>query len=70
MASWSSEQLFGLESGLRSSVRAVEINDSMPSDAYDFTVRCIGQQLSPAVCSVRVAYAQYWRHEMWPLGPT
>lgn len=46
MASWSSEQLFGLESGLRSSVRAVEINDLMPSYAFDFTARCIGHQLN------------------------
>ena len=46
MASWSSERLFGLQSGLRSSVRAVEINDMMPSYAFDFTVRCIGDQLN------------------------
>lgn len=45
MASWSSEQLFGLKQGLRSSVRAVEINDLMPSYAFDFTVRCLGPRL-------------------------
>lgn len=45
MASWSSEQFFGLSAGLRSSVRAVEINDSMPSYAFDFTVGCVGPRL-------------------------
>lgn len=36
MASWASEQFFGLESGLQSSVKAVENNDKMPMFCFDF----------------------------------
>jgi len=36
MASWASEEFFGLESGLQSSVKAVENNDKMPMFCFDF----------------------------------
>ncbi len=36
MASWASEKFFGLESGLQSSVKAVENNDKMPMFCFDF----------------------------------
>jgi UDP-N-acetyl-D-glucosamine dehydrogenase len=36
MASWASEEFFGLESGLQSSVKAVENNDKMPLFCFDF----------------------------------
>ena len=36
MASWASEKFFGLEAGLKSSVKAVENNDKMPMFCFDF----------------------------------
>ena len=36
MASWASEEFFGLDSGLESSVKAVERNDKMPMFCFDF----------------------------------
>lgn len=36
MASWASEEFFGVESGLQSSVKAVENNDKMPMFCFDF----------------------------------
>tara|TARA_Y100000768_G_scaffold374886_1_gene345091 strand:+ start:16784 stop:18283 length:1500 start_codon:yes stop_codon:yes gene_type:complete len=36
LASWASEQFFGLDEGLSSSVKAVEINDQMPKYCYNF----------------------------------
>ena len=36
MASWASKEFFGLESGLQSSVKAVENNDKMPMFCFDF----------------------------------
>jgi len=36
MASWASEEFFGLESGSQSSVKAVENNDKMPMFCFDF----------------------------------
>ncbi|MDB4110573.1 nucleotide sugar dehydrogenase [Amylibacter sp.] len=36
MASWASENFFGLNSGLQSSVKAVEDNDKMPMYCFDF----------------------------------
>lgn len=36
MASWASEEFFGLESGLQWSVKAVENNDKMPMFCFDF----------------------------------
>ena len=36
MASWASEEFFGLESGLQSSIKAVENNDKMPMFCFDF----------------------------------
>lgn len=36
MASWASEEFFGLETGLKSSVKAVENNDKMPMYCFNF----------------------------------
>lgn len=36
MASWASQEFFGLEAGLKSSVKAVENNDKMPMYCFDF----------------------------------
>ncbi|MDB2416008.1 nucleotide sugar dehydrogenase [Pseudomonadales bacterium] len=36
MASWASEEFFGLKSGLQSSVKAVENNDKMPMFCFEF----------------------------------
>jgi nucleotide sugar dehydrogenase len=43
MASWASEQFFGLESGLQSSVKAVENNDKMPTFCFDFVSNILKQ---------------------------
>ncbi len=43
MASWSSEQFFGLESGLQSSVKAVENNDKMPMYSFEFVINILKQ---------------------------
>ena len=43
MASWASEQFFGLESGLLSSVKAVENNDKMPMFCFDFVSNILEQ---------------------------
>jgi len=41
MASWASEKFFGLESGLQSSVKAVENNDKMPMFCFDFVSKIL-----------------------------
>lgn len=41
MASWASEEFFGLESGLQSSVKAVENNDKMPMFCFDFVINIL-----------------------------
>ncbi len=43
MASWASMQFFGLESGLQSSVKAVENNDKMPMFCFDFVSNILKQ---------------------------
>lgn len=43
MASWASEEFFGLESGLQSSVKAVENNDKMPMYCFDFVRNILKQ---------------------------
>lgn len=45
IASWASEEFFQLSEGLPSSVKAVEINDQMPGQAFSFTTRCIGRNI-------------------------
>jgi len=41
MASWASEQFFGLSTGLESSVKAVERNDKMPLYCFDFVQKVL-----------------------------
>ncbi|MDB4165541.1 nucleotide sugar dehydrogenase [Gammaproteobacteria bacterium] len=41
MASWASEEFFGLKSGLQSSVKAVENNDKMPMFCFDFVSKIL-----------------------------
>ena len=41
MASWASEEFFGLEAGLESSVKAVENNDKMPIFCFDFVSKIL-----------------------------
>lgn len=41
MASWASEEFFGLQSGLQSSVKAVENNDKMPMFCFDFVINIL-----------------------------
>ena len=43
MASWASEKFFGLEEGLKSSVKAVENNDKMPMYCFDFVSNILKQ---------------------------
>lgn len=43
MASWASEEFFGLEAGLESSVNAVENNDKMPRYCFDFVYNIINK---------------------------
>ena len=57
MASWAFETMFGDDAGLMSTVRAVEINDLMPVDAFNFTSRCLdGSFESRHFCLLGVAY--------------
>ena len=57
MASWVSETMFGHNEGLMSTVRAVEINDLMPVDAFNFTLGCLGGSVdSQNFCLLGVAY--------------
>ena len=41
MASWASEEFFGLPAGLESSVKAVERNDKMPEYCFDFVEKIL-----------------------------
>lgn len=41
MASWASEEFFGLETGLKSSVKAVENNDKMPMYCFNFVQKIL-----------------------------
>lgn len=41
MASWSSENIFGIDAGLGSSVKAVENNDMMPMYCYEFVIKIL-----------------------------
>jgi len=43
MASWASEKFFGIESGLQTSVKAVEDNDKMPMFCFDFVSNILKQ---------------------------
>jgi UDP-N-acetyl-D-glucosamine dehydrogenase len=43
MASWASKEFFGLESGLQSSVKAVENNDKMPMFCFNFVNNILKQ---------------------------
>ena len=45
MASWSAESFFGVEPGLQSSVKAVQINDSMPYSAFEFSKKCLRDEI-------------------------
>ena len=58
MASWASEEFFGLEAGLPFSVKAVEDNDKMPGYCYDFVMQVLSgrSKVSTRIGLLGVAY--------------
>ena len=58
MASWASEEFFGLEAGLESSVKAVEKNDKMPKYCFEFVYKILEQydKKSTSIGLLGVAY--------------
>jgi len=48
LASWASQELFGLKSGLESSVQAVERNDKMPQYCFDFVNKILKEHIKPS----------------------